>query len=84
VFALERVQKTESIIPLLENYLAKVRTVHEQNLAYGHGAVYLPYAFARKYPTVGKEFNWEYIFFPEICQKIREAVKQEDIMLIPV
>jgi len=52
----------ESIIPLLENHLAKVKTVHEQDLDKGYGAVYLPYALARKYPHADKEFNWQYIF----------------------
>ncbi len=52
----------ESIIPLLENHLAKVKTVHEQDLGRGYGGVYLPYALARKYPHADKEFNWQYIF----------------------
>jgi integron integrase len=52
----------ETIIPLLENHLAKVKTVHEQDLALGHGCVYLPYGLARKYPRANKEFNWQYIF----------------------
>ncbi len=52
----------ESIIPLLENHLAKVKIVHEQDIAQGHGAVYLPYALARKYPKAEKEFNWQYVF----------------------
>ncbi|MCK5516734.1 MAG: integron integrase [Desulfobulbaceae bacterium] len=52
----------ETIIPLLENHLAKVKTVHEQDLAQGYGCVYLPYALARKYPNANKEFNWQYIF----------------------
>ena len=52
----------ESIIPLLENHLAKVEIVHEKDLSQGCGAVYLPYALARKYPNADKEFNWQYVF----------------------
>ncbi len=52
----------ESIIPLLENHLAKVKIVHAQDIAEGCGAVYLPYALARKYPNADKQFNWQYVF----------------------
>ncbi len=44
-----------SIIPLLENHLAKVKVLHERDLAKGHGEGYLPYALSRKYPGAGKE-----------------------------
>ena len=40
-----------TIIPLLDNHLAKVKALHEQDLAQGYGAVYLPYALPRKYPN---------------------------------
>lgn len=52
----------ESIIPLLENHLVKVKIVHVQDVARGFGIVYLPYALARKYPNAEKEFNWQYVF----------------------
>lgn len=52
----------ETIIPLLDNHLTKVKALHEQDLARGYGAVYLPYALSRKYPNAEKEFNWQYIF----------------------
>jgi len=51
-----------SIIPLLENHLAKVKILHQQDLAQGYGEVYLPYALACKYPNAGKEWGWQYIF----------------------
>jgi len=44
-----------SLIPPLENQMRKARVFHEQDLAQGHGAVYLPYALARKYPSAAKE-----------------------------
>ena len=52
----------ESIIPLLENHLAKVKILHEQDLAHGHGEVYLPYALGRKYRNAGIEWGWQYVF----------------------
>ena len=52
----------ESVIPLLENHLAKVKIVHGQDIGQGFGSVYLPYALARKYPNANKEFNWQYVF----------------------
>lgn len=52
----------DSIIPLLENHLTKVKAIHEYDLAYGHGEVYLLYALSRKYPDAGKEWSWQYVF----------------------
>ncbi len=40
----------------------KVRKLHEQDLANGHGSVYLPEALARKYRNASKEFRWQYVF----------------------
>ena len=51
-----------SLIPPLENQMRKARVLHEQDLAQGHGAVYLPYALARKYPGAAKEWCWQYLF----------------------
>jgi integron integrase len=53
---------SETIIPFLDNHLAKVKTLHEQDLAEGYGAVYLPYALSRKYLNAENEFNWQYVF----------------------
>ncbi len=51
-----------SLIPSLEQHLAKVRLIHEQDLAQGYGEVYLPYALARKYPGAGRQWGWQYVF----------------------
>ncbi len=47
---------------LLNNHLERVRVIHEQDLAAGFGAVYLPFALARKYPNAETEWNWQYVF----------------------
>jgi integrase len=46
----------------LQNHLAGVKTLHQQDLAQGHGEVYLPHALARKYPAAAKEWGWQYMF----------------------
>ena len=51
-----------SVIPLLQNHLAKVRVIHNRDLDPGHGEVYMPNALARKYPNAAKEWNWQYVF----------------------
>jgi len=51
-----------SLTPLLQNHLATVRAVHQRDLAQGGGEVYLPHALARKYPSAGKEWGWQYVF----------------------
>lgn len=51
-----------SLIPLLKNHLAKVKVLHDQDMAQGHVEVYLPHALSRKYPAAAKEWGWPYIF----------------------
>ena len=51
-----------TLTPLLQHHLAGVKTLHQQDLAQGHGAVYLPHALARKYPHAAQEWGWQYVF----------------------
>jgi integron integrase len=51
-----------AVIPLLQNNLLRAKAWHEQDLAAGHGAVYLPYALERKYPNAAREWGWQYVF----------------------
>jgi integron integrase len=46
----------------IHDQMAKARELHHRDLAAGHGAVYLPYALARKYPNAAKEWGWQYLF----------------------
>ena len=39
-----------------------VRTLHAQDLAAGHGRVWLPFASADKYPQASRELGWQYLF----------------------
>jgi len=43
-------------------HLARVRALHQQDLARGFGSVYLPDALARKYPNAPKEWGWQWVF----------------------
>ncbi|MDP2805639.1 MAG: integron integrase, partial [Gallionellaceae bacterium] len=52
----------ESVATSLKAHLAKVKTLHEEDLAQGYGEVYLPFALDKKYPNAGREWGWQYIF----------------------
>ncbi len=51
-----------SLIPLLQNHLAKVKVIHDQDLAKGFGEVYMPQALGRKYPKAAQQWGWQYVF----------------------
>ena len=51
-----------TLTSLLQTHLARVKTIHQQDLAQGAGEVYLPHALARKYPNAGKDWGWQYVF----------------------
>ena len=46
----------------LQRHLAAVRALHEADLREGFGAVYLPDALARKYPSAAKWWGWQWVF----------------------
>ncbi len=52
----------ENLKASLSKHLERVRLVHNDDLAKGHGSVYLPYALERKYPKAGFEWAWQYVF----------------------
>ena len=52
----------DNVVAPLQEHLARVKQVHTQDLADGYGAVYLPYALERKYPTANREWGWQYVF----------------------
>jgi integron integrase len=52
----------QAIHETLQRHLAKVKLMHEEDLAEGYGDVYLPYALARKYPQAGTSWVWQYVF----------------------
>src|SRR5206468_976952 len=46
----------------LERQIARVRRLHERDLAVGAGWVELPHALSRKYPNGGRELPWQWVF----------------------
>lgn len=50
------------LIEPLKAQLAKIRHLHQAELAAGRGDVYLPDALARKYPKAPLEWGWQYVF----------------------
>ena len=51
-----------SVIEPLRSHLARVRELHERDLARGYGDVELPHALARKYPRAPYEWAWKFVF----------------------
>jgi integron integrase len=59
----------DRIVPLpallaagLRDHLAKVRILHEQDIAAGFGEVLLPHALAIKHPNAAREWRWQFAF----------------------
>ena len=52
----------DSLVEQLKLQIQKATAIHKQDLAQGHGAVYLPYALDRKYPNANEELGWQYVF----------------------
>jgi len=46
----------------LQEHLARVKVIYEQDLAQGTAGVYIWSALERKYPNAGKEWIWQYVF----------------------
>ena len=57
-----RTMLSERLVEPLRSHLARVREVHERDLVQGLGAVYLPFALARKYPSAARSWPWQYVF----------------------
>jgi site-specific recombinase XerC len=51
-----------TLIAPLNTHLARVRDLHERDLAAGYGVVHMPFALARKYPKAGHSWIWQYVF----------------------
>jgi integron integrase len=51
-----------AVIEPLKARLARVKTLHERDLAAGHGDVELPDGLARKYPRAAYDRAWKFVF----------------------
>jgi integron integrase len=52
----------ESLIPALQRQLRTAKRLHREDLDDGCGAVYLPGALARKYPSAPTDWGWQWVF----------------------
>jgi integron integrase len=52
----------ESLKVPLQDYLKRVKAIHEKDLADGWGRVLMPDALDRKYPNAPKEWRWQWVF----------------------
>jgi integron integrase len=52
----------ESLIPVLQNHLENIKTLHKRDVARGFGYTYLPPGLERKYPNANREWIWQYAF----------------------
>ncbi len=52
----------DSLIPVLQRQVERVRLLHDEDLAAGFGRVYLPNALEKKYPNAAAELFWQYLF----------------------
>lgn len=51
-----------SLVTPLKAHLQKVKALHEDDLAKGYGAVYMPQALGKKYPYAARDWAWQYVF----------------------
>ena len=68
--------RKDRVVPLPANLIAELtqqieiaRNDHNNDVAQGHGRVYLPDALARKYTNADKEFKWQYVFPASVISK---------------
>jgi integron integrase len=52
----------DTVIPILQIHMQRVKRIHEEDLNQGYGEVFLPHALERKYPLANKEWIWQYVF----------------------
>ena len=52
----------ESLKVEMQAQLARVKLLHEADVAEGFGRVYLPHALAVKYPKADRQWAWQWVF----------------------
>jgi integron integrase len=57
-----RTMLPDAVIRPLREHLARVRQIHQRDLADGYGRVAMPYALARKYPNAASTWGWQWVF----------------------
>ena len=52
----------QACLAALQFHLRRVHCLHADDLRQGFGAVYLPFALAKRYPRAAREWGWQYVF----------------------
>lgn len=66
-----------SLVEPLRREIERAACLHAGDLLAGHGAVWLPFALARKYPQAPREFGWQYVFAsPRRARDPRDGVER--------
>ena len=52
----------QELVEPLRSHVARVKSLHEHDLAEGFGTVELPFALERKYPNAASQWGWQYVF----------------------
>jgi integron integrase len=75
--------RRDRVVPLpnalatpLRTHLERVRTMHQGDLRAGFGAVALPDALARKYPSAPRSWSWQWVF-PATTRYVDAAARTE-------
>jgi integron integrase len=53
---------SKSCVPAIREHLVYVRSLHQKDLADGHGHTYLPDTVMRAMPTAASQWIWQYVF----------------------
>jgi integron integrase len=53
---------SKRVVPFVEQHIARLRIQHEEDVRNKLPGVFLPGALARKYPSAGTQFNWQWLF----------------------
>jgi len=51
----------DRVTPALQDQLDFARALHQRDLGDGTGDVWLPFALARRWPSAGREWRWQYV-----------------------
>ena len=60
--ASRRTPLPNSLLGAIEQQMARVERMHQEDLDMGHGSTSLPPGLARKYTLTAKSFSWQYLF----------------------
>ena len=67
-------------VELAEQQL-RVESLHKQDVVDGYGAVYMPYALARKYPAAASSLAWQFLFPFKHCSAMRIWQRRRFILM---